>query len=395
MLPYFLKLETDLDFPGDFHGSEGPIAIHRYKRKEWLPIQAAFYNACRDAGFLDSPDCSAPDSSGVGPIARNVVDGIRNSTALVYLNPARHRLNLTIRPNCLVHRIIFEGKGATGLVVESGHDTFLVNGGNIILSSGAIGSPHLLMLPGVGPASQLERFGIPVVQDMPGVGQNLRDHPKVSVVWRIKEGFPIDESAPRFQLGLRFAASMSDLRNDMWISMGSSVDLPAYGKNLGPDNSAIQMMIGLALAKSSGELKLPSDDPKLQPSLDYNYLAEHFDRERMRDAVNLCLRLIKHDAFKSIAGALTNPTEADLATNDALDEWLLREATTYSHVCGTCKMGPSSDSMAVVDQFGRVHGVERLRVVDASIMPDCERAFINATVMMIGERMTDLIKEGK
>ena len=393
VLPYFIKLETDPDFRGDFHGDSGPIVISRHRQNELIPAQAAFYEACRAAGFEDSPDWNAPDSTGVGPITRNVTDGIRNSTAIAYLSQARHRLNLTIRADCLVHRILFDGRRAMGLLVESGGETFQVEAEEIIVSAGAIGSPHLLMLSGIGPAAHLQSFGIPVVQDMQGVGQNLRDHPKASVMWKKKEGFPINPADPRFQLGLRFKAPTSDLPNDMWISMGTSVNQPVYGQDHQADHSVMQMMIALALAKSAGEIKLQSPDPRVKPYLDYNYMAEPSDRERMRDAVHLCLDLIKHDAFKDMAGPLMNPTERDLASPEALDRWLLREATTYSHVCATCKMGPSSDGMSVVDQYGRVHGLEGIRVADASIMPDCVRAFINATVMMIGERMVDLIKE--
>ncbi len=160
-LRYFRKLETDLDFgASDYHGSNGPIIARRPKPAEWLADQKAFYNACRAAGFPDSPDQNHPDATGVGAMAFNNPDGIRLSTAIGYLNPARHRLNLTIRSGCTARRIIFDGKKAIGLEVESGGESFTVEGEEIILSAGAVFSPQLLMLSGVGPQEHLRAFGI-------------------------------------------------------------------------------------------------------------------------------------------------------------------------------------------------------------------------------------------
>ena len=221
LLPYFRKLESDTDYSDDFHGTDGPIIAHRFKRETWLPAQVAFYEACRAAGFPDSPDHNHPDSTGIGPIPLNNPNGIRFSTALGYLDQARHRLNLTLRSDCTVHRIIFEGNRATGVEVESGGEKFVLEGEEIILSAGAIGSPQLLMLSGVGPREQLSSLGIPVVVDAPGVGQNMRDHPGVWVTWRTKPGFELDGLAPRMQLTLRYTADGSPLRNDMKISMQS------------------------------------------------------------------------------------------------------------------------------------------------------------------------------
>lgn len=197
VLPYLRKLENDQDYQGDFHDTDGPILARRFKREEWLPPQGAFYNACRAAGLPDCPDHNHPDATGVGPVPFNNPNGIRWSTALGYLDPARHRLNLTIRPNCRVRRIILQGKRAVGLEVESGGQVFVVEGKEVILSGGAIGSPHLLLLSGIGPAEHLRNLGIRVTADLPGVGQNLRDHPTVAVAWRARNGPPQDVRLPR------------------------------------------------------------------------------------------------------------------------------------------------------------------------------------------------------
>ena len=201
VLPYLRKLESDMDFGADdFHNSEGFIPVRRFARETWLPAQQAFYNAARTAGFPDDPDMNHPESGGVGPIPMNNPNGVRMSTSLTFLSAARHRLNLTVKANVTVHRVLFDGNRAIGAEVESGGERFTVEGEEIILCSGAIASPQILMLSGVGPAATLEQFGIPVVQDTPGIGQNLRDHPNIRVPIEVKEDFPLNPQDPRTQV---------------------------------------------------------------------------------------------------------------------------------------------------------------------------------------------------
>ena len=394
LMPYFRKIETDSDFKDDFHGSDGPIIARRFKREEWLPAQVAFYNACRNAGFPDSPDHNHPDSTGVGPTPFNNPNGIRMSTALGYLDQARHRLNLTIKSDCHVHRIIFEGNRAVGVQVESSGETFVVESDEVILSAGPIGSPHILMLSGIGPSEELGKSNISQVVDAPGVGQNLRDHPSVAVTWRTKEGFPLDGMAPRMQVTLRYTATGSDLRNDIKVSMQSFATerVDRGGDRMKP--LGIRITAGLQLALGAGHIGLNSADPYQQPDLNYNYLQEEWDRERMREMVRICVGFEAHPDMQDIVQERIAPTDADLEDDAALDRWMLREVTTQHHISGTCKMGPDSDPMAVVDQYARLKGIENMRVVDASIMPDCIRANTNVTTMMIAERIADFIKNG-
>ncbi len=389
------RIESDTEYgSGDFHNSDGPIIVKRFKPEEWLPEQQAFYDACRAAGFPDSPDHNAPDASGVGPIPNNNPNGVRWSTALGYLDPARHRLNLTIRPNCLVRRLLIEGKRVTGVEVESGGERFTVEGGEIILSAGAIGSPHILMLSGVGPAGNLHSAGVPVVHDLPGVGQNLRDHPHVIVGWQTKKEHRLSSLDPWHQVGLRWTAEGSDLRNDLMLVMISNAPRSVSQGAWNPEPVGVGMLALLDLAVGSGELTLTSSDPDVQPFLDYRFMEREFDRRRMRELVRTALKLADSPVFHGIIEERLSPTDADLATDESLDQWLLREATTSHHISGTCKMGPDSDPMAVVDQYGRVRGLEGLRVADASVMPDCIRANTNVTTMMIGERISDFIRQG-
>ena len=403
VLSYFRKLETDVDRHGDYHGSDGPIFVHHSNPNTWDATQRAFFNACRASGFDETDDHNHPDSNGVGPAVTNNHNGVRFSASLGYLSQTRHRLNMTLRADCHARRIIFQGNRATGLVIESGGETFTIEAEQIILSAGAVGSPHLLMLSGVGPAGQLEALDIPVVCDLPGVGQNLKDHPKVYVAW--EPGDRLNSTANRGSGGavLRYTAPGSHLRNDLGINIsalvvsrikGTAMPAQVPEGQFGNDNAGgryVEMMIGLLLPESRGELRLTSRDPGEQPAMHYNYLAEPFDRERLRAGVRLALELAEMPDLAPMLGRRVEPEEYDLESDESLDRWLLREATTYSHISCTCRMGSAEDPFAVVDQYGAVHGMERLRIVDASIMPDLVRAPINPTVIMMAERIADFI----
>ena len=223
VLPFFRRSETDVDRHGDYHGAEGPIFVHHSNPDAWDVSQKAFFDACRASGYDEADDHNHPDSNGVGPGITNNHNGVRFSAALGYLGQARHRLNLTVRPNCQARRILFQGNRATGLLVESGGETFTVEAEEIILSAGAVGSPHLLLLSGVGPAAQLERLKIPVAQDAPGVGRNLKDHPKVYVTWEVGDGYETPSNRGAGGAVLRLTAPGSHLRNDLGISLSGPV----------------------------------------------------------------------------------------------------------------------------------------------------------------------------
>ena len=389
MLPYLRKLETDTDVHDDFHGNDGPIPVRRFAREEWLPFQQAFYRAARDAGYPEDPDMNHPESGGVGPIPMNNPNGVRMSTGLTYINPNRHRLNLTVRGNVLVHRILFEAGRAVGVEAESGGEIFRVEANEIVLSGGAIASPQLLMLSGVGPAEHLRQLGIPVVLDSPGVGQNFRDHPMAPVRMRVRDDFPQDAEAPRIQAGLRYTAGGYGLRNDMQI-MPSSFSFPLGGDPL--DGEGVRFSCILELAAGKGAVTLASADPHDQPNLYYGFLEEPADRERLREAVRICFDLLQHEAFQEIVAGPLTPTYEEVASEEALDDWLNRNVTTAQHLAGTCKMGPDSDPMAVVDQYCRVRGLAGLWVADTSVMPNVVRANTNTTAIAIAERVADWMR---
>jgi choline dehydrogenase len=217
-----------------------------------------------------------------------------------------------------VRRILFEGKRAVGAEVESGGEVFAVEGEQIVLSSGAIGSPHVLLLSGVGPAEHLKSVGIDVVHDLPGVGQNLRDHPLATVLF-LAAGERPDVHAPAIQVGLRYTVEDSYLQNDMQISptLLTSEHRPV-NVDIAEDRNYLGISASLQLALAAGELRLTSTDPHVQPFLDYQLISDPFDRERMRKAVRLAVRLGEDPAFKEIILARVNPTDADLASDEAL-----------------------------------------------------------------------------
>ena len=382
LLPFMRKLETDVDLGGDFHGKDGPIICQRAKPHEMVNDQLAFIKACRAAGFPETEDHNHPESGGVGPLPLNNPGGIRWSTNLAYLGPARSRLNLTIRTNAMVRRILFKQKRATGVEVESGGEVFTISAGEVILSAGPVQSPQLLMLSGIGPTDNLAKFGIPTISELPGVGQNLRDHPSVHARWQAAPEYVMpDVNVGQQKVALRYTAEGSKLRNDMIMVM-----------RWRSKDRALVISTGLFLAKAAGELRLQSADPHRQPYMDYRHLSEEFDRKRMRDGVRLSLKLAADKAFEEILGERIDPSEQVLASEAAMDQWMLHTVGTMHHISGTCRMGPDKDPMAVIDQHGRVRGVKGLRVADCSVMPDCIRANTNLTAIMIGERIADLIQ---
>ena len=391
VLPYFRKLETDLDFAGEFHGSDGPVPVSRFRADELLPHARAFYEACVAEGFPESPDQNHPESTGIGRAPFNHHDGVRVSMALAYLQPARGRPNLAITANALVRRILFEGGRAVGVEAERDGEVFTVEAEQVVLCAGAIASPQLLMLSGVGPAGELRALGIGVVSDRPGVGRHLRDHPYAMMLFR-ETGTGPDIGQTAEQVVLRYTAEGSAARNDMQIGP-VALDSAYLPDPITADDTCFALFAAVHQSLSAGEVRLTSADPHVQPAIDYRYLSDPWDLERLRQGARLVIRLTEHPALKEIVIDRLTPTDADLASDAALDAWLQANVGAGYHSAGTCRMGPDSDPEAVVDQFCQVHGLSGLRVVDASVMPDVIRANTNATVVMIAERVADWMKE--
>ncbi len=388
VLPYFRKAETDLDIRDDFHGTEGPLPISRKVGETWPVIQTAFHTACLQQGYDTTEDMNGPNPTGLGVVPMNNQNGVRMSTAITHLGPMRHRLNLTIKGNVFVRKVLTDGGRVTGVEVESGGEIFTLASDKVVLSAGALKSPHILMLSGIGPKEQLEGFGIPVLQDTPGVGANLRNHPIAPISFRVKEGITLNPDASGVRIALRYTAKGSKDSNDMMMTT-SSVFNPYTGEELADRIGRISCVI--ELPAGAGFVRLASSDPNVQPKFDYRYFSHPEDMRRMRDGIRLAVRILETDAYKDVSEERLTPSDEILANDDSLDRWIRQTVGTARHVSGTCKIGPDADPMAVVDQQCRVKGFQGLWIADSSVMPQVPRANANATAIMIGERVADWV----
>ena len=390
VLPYYRRAETDLDIQDDFHGSEGPIPIIRREDEEWPAVQKAFYDACMEWGYPSNHDLNGPDSGGIGAIPMNNRNGWRMSTNVTHLMPARHRLNLTIRGNVFVRRVVVEDGKVTGVEAASSDEIFTVQGDRVVLCVGALKSPHILMLSGVGPRDQLEQNNVPVLVDSPGVGQNLFNHPMGSVTFRVNENVRLTANAEALRFGLRVTSEPPSHPNDVMLHTLAIWDVMTG--EMVPSGTA-RIACALELPDGSGWVRLQSGDPTVQPSINYRYLHNENDMRRMRDAVRLACSILESDAYRGISEGRIAPDDDTLTSDDDLDAWIRQTLGSSRHVSGTCRMGPEGDAMAVTDQQCRVRGVNGLWVADSSIMPQVTRANTNtnATAIMIGERVADWV----
>jgi choline dehydrogenase len=274
-----------------------------------------------------------------------------------------------------------------------------------VLSSGAIRSPHLLMLSGIGPEDHLQQFGIPVIRHLPGVGQNLMNHLSAQTTFKVKDGVTLaGHHRDAIHFALHYTAEGSSAVNDMVLRTSPVVDereervrgvRTKYLVGDVPPEKAARIHCTLGLPDGSGYVRLASADPNVQPEFNYCYLRHPNDIRRVREGVRLAAKLLESDAYKDVADYRIHPANDILASDDALDLWIRQTVGTARHVSGTCKMGPDSDPMAVVDQYCRVKGVQGLWVADASVMPRVPRSGgAHATVIMVGERVVDWIAAG-
>lgn len=395
VLPYFMKLEDDLTLGNHpYHGSGGPIPVYRAPVESWGPVDRALRDAGMALGHPWCEDLNAPDAEGVCCFAINSRDGRRVSTNDAYLEPARGRPNLTILGDVLVDRVLFDGLRATGLRVAhpSGMQEF--QGAEIILSAGAVHSPAILHRSGIGPADWLGDAGITQLRDLP-VGHGFFDHPFVRVELKLKDEFRshgLDtrhtNCCVKFSSGLPGAA-----KHDMLLAsfnhggIGIDQDMSQFGE------AGIHVM--LYECRSRGTVRSRSADPRHHPEIDENMMSDPFDLARMREGARHLALICNHEATRHLCRDIqmgnTGLPLAELltASDDDVDEWLLTDCNDAQHGAGGCCMGVEGRNFSVVDSAGRVHGLQSLRVADASIMPrDC-KANTNFTTIMIGEKMAD------
>jgi choline dehydrogenase len=405
VVPYFRRSERDLDIQDNYcHGSDGPMPVRRRQSGPWPDIQQAFHAACVQAGFGTTNDTNGMNPAGLGVSPSNNLGGVRMSTAMTHLNPVRHYLNLTVRGGCFVRKIVIRHGKAVGVEAESGGRVFQVEADRVVLSAGAIRSPHLLMLSGIGPEEQLRQFGIPGVCHLPGVGENLWNHLSAQVTFKVSDGISLAAHTDAVHFSLHYTAQGSSAINDMVLRTSSLVDerqerLPGvrtkYLNGDVPPEQVARISCTLGLPDGAGYVRLASADASIQPQFNYRYLQHPNDIRRIRDGLRLAIRLLESGAYKDVADYRIHPTDDVLANDETLDLWIRQTVGTARHVSGTCKMGPDTDPMAVVDQHCRVKGIQGLWVADASVMPRIPRSGgAHATVIMIAERVVDWIAAG-
>lgn len=376
VLPYFRRLEND-PFGGADHGDDGPVPVRRFTGDELRPVMRSFLEACGAEGHPLGEDLNAPDARGAGPLPTNQIDGVRQSTAVCYLARARQRPNLTVRADVLVDRVLIEDGRVHGLVLDTGER---IDADLVVLSAGAIGSPAILLRSGLGPAEQLSDLGIPVVHDLPGVGRNLRDHPMVYLTYETDPS-SITELTPPLQTVL----TMSSTGNQ------ESGPIDLHVVPFTPSPNALVVGLGLVTPLSLGSVTLRSPDPAKAPRIMLNLLDHPEDMQRMVRGLELARAVFEQPAMRRYISADVWPRGADEPA--ALVAAIAQAKNTYAHATSTCAMGPAGTPWAVTDQRGRVHGVEGLFTVDASIMPTIPSVPTNLTTIMIGERCADFVRE--
>jgi len=407
-LPYFKKMENCLADPDTaFRGHSGPLVLERGPVAN--PLFKAFFKSVQEAGYQLTDDVNGYRQEGFAAFDRNIFRGRRLSAARAYLYPALKRKNLTVRTRAFVQRVVFEDKRAVGVEVVIRGKTQIIRGTEIVLCGGAINTPQILQLSGVGNSAELSKLGIPVVQDLPGVGENLQDHLEVYVQYSCKKPVSMQPMLKKWRrpfIGAQWlffrkgpgatnhfeAGGFTRSNDDVAYPNLMFHFLPIairYDGTAPSGGHGYQVHIGPMYSDARGSVKITSTDPKIHPALRFNYLSTDQDRREWIEAIRVARALLNQPAMAPYNGGETSPGET-VDTDEEILDWVRKDGETALHPSCTAKMG--TDSMSVVDpETMRVHGVQGLRVADASVFPFVTNGNIYAPVMMVAERAADLI----
>lgn len=410
VLPYFKRMETYSGGGNEFRGDSGPMKVTRPTPVN--PIPLAFLKAGNEAGYTATDDICGYRQEGFGILDQSIHNGERWSAAKAYLDPARSRPNLTIVTGAQVQRVLLEDKRTTGVKYKNsrGKQVTALATKEVILSAGAVDSPKLLMLSGIGPKSHLQDMGIPLVADLSGVGKNLNEHPDFVLKYKCLRPVSIwPQTRPLASLaaGIQWILTRKGMCASNHFEVVANVrsgpnatypDLQLCTSPIAMDDAtwkpiqehAFQIHVGLMQSYSRGRVELRDTDPASPPAIFVNYLQDKRDREAMRSGIRIVRELVNQPAYKGLRGAEIFPGEA-AQTDAELDQHINTHTTTQWHLSGTVRMGPKTDPDAVVDCGGKVFGIVGLRVVDASIMPRVTNGNTNSPTLMIAEKMSDAI----
>lgn len=405
-LPYFKKAENRLQGADEYHGSNGPLCLETAKCDN--PLFSAFFKAAEQAGHPLTKDVNGYQQEGFGKFDQNIYRSRRHNAARAYVHPVKNRANLKVQCKAMVKRILFDGKKAVGVEYVKGSTTHKVYAGEIISCGGAINSPSLLQLSGIGNGSELSNIGVDVVHDLPGVGENLQDHLELYVQYACKKPvsmYPALQWYNQPKIGYdwlfhrRGAAATNHFEAGGFIRGNDRVQYPNLQFHFLPiairyDGSApaqghgFQLHVGPMNTDVRGHVKITSADSAKYPEIFFNYLSTEQERKEWLEAIRCSRNIIGQAAFDGLRGTELAPGP-EVQSDEELLDFVAREGESAYHPSCTCKMG--YDDMAVVDSELKVHGIENLRVVDASVFPSITNGNIYAPVMMVAEKAADLI----
>jgi choline dehydrogenase len=410
VLPYFRKAENQQRGADKYHGAGGPLPVSDWRHAD--PLSEAFVVAAAETGIPTNPDFNGATQEGAGFFQTTTQRGRRASTAFSYLRPAKNRGNLQVETSALAQRILFEGRRARAVEYRVGNNLRTARARKeILISSGAYNSPQLLQLSGVGPADLLKQHGIGVVLDAPGVGSDLQDHMQVRLVTRCAQRVTLNDivhhPVRRLMAGVQYAALR---KGPLTIAAGTSgaffktnprlasPDIQIHFLPFSTDKmgeklhsfSGFSASVCQLRPESRGSLRIKSADPTVPPEIRINYLATETDRAAFIDGIKILRKILSAPALKPFTVEEVDPG-AKVLSDEELLNYCRRTGSTVYHPTSTCRMG--NDPLAVVDQRLRLRGIEGLRVVDASVMPDLMSGNTNAPTIMIAEKASDMILE--
>jgi len=407
-LPYFKRMENCLAGGDEYRGTDGPLELERGPVTN--PLFSAFFKAVQEAGYSLTSDVNGYKQEGFAAFDRNIRNGKRLSASGAYLHPVMDRPNLTVKTNSFVTKIIFEGKKAIGVEVDRGKGTAeQIFGNDIILSGGSINSPQLLQLSGIGNAEELEKLGISVVHNLPGVGENLQDHLEVYVQYACKQPVSVYPALQWYNkpwVGLQWLlfkkgpAASNHFEAGGFVRSNEDVDYPnlmfhflpvaiRYDGTSPSGGHGYQVHVGPMYSDARGSIKIKSTDPYVHPAIHLNYLSTDQDRREWVEAIHVARDILNQPAFEPYNGGEFSPG-IEVQTDQEILDWVGREGETAYHPSCTCKMGV--DNMSVIDpNTMKVHGVDGLRVVDSSVLPYLTNANNYAPTIMLAEKAADLI----
>jgi len=409
VLQYFKKAENNQNGASEYHGASGPL--HVSNPRSVNPLSEVFVDAAEEVGFKRNPDFNGATQDGFGTYQLTQRQGQRNSAAAAFLRPAMSRPNLTVRTNVQAFEILFEGKRAALVSFQD------LSGSRqerpqreIVVCAGAIGSPQLLMLSGIGPADHLRTLDIPVLCDLPGVGANLQDHPALPMAYECTQPISLASAESIANLIRYMAFKTGPLTSNVgeaggFIKTSASCPTPDVQYHFAPGyfiehgfqqikEHAYSLIPTLIRPNSRGRITLRSSNPLDAPLIHANYFADPRDMQAVVEGLRIARAIGETNAFAKHRKRELCPGPGIKNDEKSLSSYIEKYAQTLYHPVGTCKMGPAVDKLAVVDSELRVHGVEGLRVVDASIMPVVPGGNTNAPTIMVAEKAADLIKSG-